>query len=98
MPADRQILHRVLAYSDHLPALSSCAKTCKELRTFIYDNPDSALWRDLFLNRYDEPKFAGALGEPREVDWKMEVQDRELVLRIFRDWDEEKYDQLVSLL
>ena len=50
------------------------------------------------MDRYDEPKFAGALGEPREVDWKMEVQDRELVLRIFRDWDEEKYDQLVSLL
>jgi hypothetical protein len=36
--------------------------------------------------------------EPREVDWKGEVQDRELVLRIFRDWDEGKYEHLVSRL
>jgi hypothetical protein len=34
--------------------------------------------------------------QTRPVEWKNEVQDRELVLRIFRDWDEDKYDQLVS--
>jgi len=79
-----------------LPALSNCAKTCKELRTFIYENPDRALWRDLFLDRFDEPRRAGSRVVPRDVDWKQEVQDRELILRIFRDWDETKYKDLVS--
>jgi hypothetical protein len=76
--------------------LANCAKTCKELRTFIYDNPDGALWRDLFLDRFDEPRRAGSRVAPRDVDWKQELQDRELVLRIFREWGESKHKDLVS--
>ena len=35
------------------------------------------------------------VGEGRKVDWKTEVQDREFTLRMFRDWSEEKYPDLV---
>lgn len=49
----------------------------------------------MFLYRFDDPRLSGAYVEPRGVEWKKEVQDRELVLRIFRDWDEDKYEHLV---
>jgi hypothetical protein len=60
-------------------------------------NPDQALWRDIHLQRYDDPRTAGAFVKPRDgFDWKRRVQDREFVGRVFREWTEERYDELVS--
>ncbi|ORY33049.1 hypothetical protein BCR39DRAFT_520922 [Naematelia encephala] len=140
-----EIIHRVLCDSgvDDLTALARAAKTCRELRSFIYDNPDQALWRDIHLQMFDDPKIAGAfpvsstpvgsgqkkirdgcgLGtvdgdgdgdgdgiwrdggndrhgggqgrfEKKEIDYKRQVQDREFVQRIFRDWPEERFEEL----
>lgn len=91
-----QIIHRVLAFSDEAASIAPAASSCKALRKFIYENPDQALWRDLFLSRYDHPLEAGAAVRPREVDWKSEVQDREFAMRVFREWTEDKYPLLVN--
>ncbi|ORX39215.1 hypothetical protein BD324DRAFT_641367 [Kockovaella imperatae] len=93
-----EILHRVLCTSgaDDPFAIAQAAKTCSQLRSFIYDNPDSALWRDIYLQRYDDPKRAGAFCSPRPPpNWRKQVQDRELVSRMLRTWDK---DDLVSHL
>lgn len=59
-------------------------------------NPDRALWRDIHLQKYDDPRSAGAFVEPREdLDWKKRVQDREFVARILRDWGPDRYEELV---
>jgi hypothetical protein len=60
-------------------------------------NPDQALWRDIHLQRYDDPRAAGAFVKPRDgFHWKRRVQDRQFVGRVFREWTEERYDELVS--
>ncbi|CAD6574942.1 MAG: hypothetical protein TREMPRED_001257 [Tremellales sp. Tagirdzhanova-0007] len=96
-----EILHRVLCNSgtEDLPAIARAAKTCRELRSFIYENPDQALWRDIHLRRFDDPRTAGAFVHPRaEFDWKKRVQDREFVARIFREWPEERFEELADHL
>lgn len=90
-----QIIHRVLAFSDNAACVAPAASSCKALRTFIYENPDQALWRDLFLSRFDHPLQAGSRIEPRDVDWKREMQDREFTLRVFREWTDDMYHKLV---
>ena len=60
-------------------------------------NPDQALWRDVHLDRYDDPRASDASKEV-EIDWKQRVQDREKVQAIFETWSEDRYDELVSHL
>ncbi|WVW79605.1 hypothetical protein I302_101574 [Kwoniella bestiolae CBS 10118] len=97
--APSEIIQKVLSASggDEVYAIAQAAKTCKELRSIIYDNPDQALWRQVHLQHYDDPRTAAAFPTSRassSVDWRQQVQDREFVARIFRDWDEDQYGQL----
>jgi hypothetical protein len=60
-------------------------------------NKDAALWRDVLLARYDDPRAAGAFPvERKEVAWSQRLQDRVFADRVFAHWDEEKGPDLVG--
>ncbi|KAK4685719.1 hypothetical protein P7C73_g4430, partial [Tremellales sp. Uapishka_1] len=89
-----QIIHKILLHSgsEHTSSVASAAQCCRELRAFIYENPDQALWRDLYLDKYDDPRCSGAYPVGRRaIEWKREIMDREAVLRMFREWGEDRY-------
>ncbi|WVQ92992.1 hypothetical protein IAU59_000055 [Kwoniella sp. CBS 9459] len=98
-----EIIQKVLANAggDDVPAIARAAKVCRELRSFIYENPDQALWRDIYLQIYDDPRISGTFSSRRttsEIDWRKRVQERELVGRMFREWDGDRYDEAASHL
>ncbi|WVR08856.1 hypothetical protein IAU60_005915 [Kwoniella sp. DSM 27419] len=91
-----EIIQKVLATSagEDPPVLAIAAQVCRELRSFIYDNPDQALWRDVHLQVYDDPRAAAAFPRSRkscEFDWQKRVRDREFVGRMLREWGEDRY-------
>ncbi|OCF40403.1 hypothetical protein I317_05770 [Kwoniella heveanensis CBS 569] len=62
-------------------------------------NPDQALWRDIHLQIYDDPRLSGTFPLPRdtsEIDWKRRVQDREMIGRMLLEWDEDRYDEAAT--
>lgn len=57
-------------------------------------NPDQALWRDIHLSLYDDPRASDS--EPAQIYWKQRVQDRDVVKGIFA-WEEDRYNELVRV-
>ncbi|OCF78871.1 hypothetical protein I204_00815 [Kwoniella mangroviensis CBS 8886] len=97
--APSEIIQKVLSTSggEEVHAIASAAKVCKELRSMIYENPDQALWRQVLVQHYDDPRTAAAFPVPRSsssINWKKNVQHRERVRRIFSDWAEDKLNQV----
>ncbi|WVF65320.1 hypothetical protein IAT40_000046 [Kwoniella sp. CBS 6097] len=97
-----EIIQKVLANSggEDVPAIARAAKVCRELRSFIYENPDQALWRDIHLQVYDDPRLSGTFlpRDTSEIDWKKRVQGREVVGRMFKEWEEDRYDEAATHL
>lgn len=92
--------------------LARAARTCKELGSLIYEvctsartanlplttqSTDTALWREIHLELYDDPRLSGTVSGGRDVVWKRSVQQREFVGRISREWSEERFGELVSV-
>jgi hypothetical protein len=64
-------------------ALRTLALTYKYSPTNA-QNPDSALWRNVLLQRYDDPRRAGGASfESKDVSWRERVQDRAFLERVF---------------
>jgi hypothetical protein len=95
--------------------LARAAKTCKELRAHIYgvslfnwvwalkltqQSSDTALWRDIYLDLYDDPRRSGSYtGGRLGVDWQNDVQQREYISRISKTWGDDDFEErLVSCL
>ncbi|WWC63785.1 uncharacterized protein I303_106390 [Kwoniella dejecticola CBS 10117] len=97
--APSEIIQKVLSASggDQVGNIAKAAKVCRELRSIIYGDTDQTLWRDVFLEHYDDPRLAGsspAGSSGIRIDWKKRVQDRELVGRVFSNDYEGSVDQL----
>ncbi|WRT69300.1 uncharacterized protein IL334_006284 [Kwoniella shivajii] len=93
-----EIIQKVLVTSggDDVSTIAIASQVCKELRSFIYENTDQALWRQIFLQHYDDPRSSGSFTEAKsstDIDWKKKVQDRESVGRMFKDWWDDKFDE-----
>ncbi|WVQ81288.1 hypothetical protein IAT38_003411 [Cryptococcus sp. DSM 104549] len=96
-----EIIQRILSAfdSEDIVSLARAAKTCRELRSYVYENPDQAIWRALHLQSWDDPRTAGAFPRPREndeVDWRKRVKDREFVSRILLEWDEDRLPEAIK--
>ncbi|WWC90979.1 uncharacterized protein L201_005918 [Kwoniella dendrophila CBS 6074] len=94
-----EIIQKILIVSggEDVQTIARAAKVCRELRSIIYENPDQALWRQIHLQHYDDPRLAGAFTKARslgEIDWKRRIQDREFVRRIFHEWSHNKVEQV----
>ncbi|ODN76879.1 hypothetical protein L202_05466 [Cryptococcus amylolentus CBS 6039] len=98
-----EIIDKVLtSFGDHDNiSLARFAMTCQELRAHIYLDPDQSLWRDIFLQNYDDPRKAAAPWEnahTEDIDWRQKVKDREFVFRVLDLWQEEKWDEAIRHL
>ncbi|KAL1407535.1 hypothetical protein Q8F55_006968 [Vanrija albida] len=97
-----ELLHRVLceAAAESTSALVAAALTCRALRAFVFENPDEALWRDVLLRRYDDPRRAGAYPRPRDkIDWKALVKERSFAERVLdRTEDVDELARVVNRL
>lgn len=64
--------------------------------TLMLQNPDTALWRDILITRYDDPREAAAYPFAREsIDWKTLVKERTFVERVMEKTED--IDELVRV-
>ncbi|KAK8844022.1 hypothetical protein IAR55_006815 [Kwoniella newhampshirensis] len=94
-----EIIQKVLVITggECLTALSRTARCCRDLRRYVYGNSDQALWRNIHCLVYDDPRLAGAFPTRRQtndIDWRTNIQNREFVGRMFREWDEERFPEV----
>ncbi|OWZ39488.1 hypothetical protein C356_04100 [Cryptococcus neoformans c45] len=86
-----ELIQRVLSTfgGRNVVCLANLAATCRKLRAYIYKCPDQAIWRDIYLEIYDDPRQASAFIKSRttaEIDWRKRLQDREFTIRVLREW------------
>ncbi|WVQ74444.1 hypothetical protein IAR50_004045 [Cryptococcus sp. DSM 104548] len=99
----KEIIDKVLtSFGDHdNVSLARIAMTCQEMRAHIYLNPDQYLWRDIFLQNYDDPRTAAAPWETahtEDIDWRQKVKDREFVFRVLDLWHEDQWDEAIKYI
>nr|XP_019010036.1 uncharacterized protein I206_05598 [Kwoniella pini CBS 10737]OCF48817.1 hypothetical protein I206_05598 [Kwoniella pini CBS 10737] len=87
--APSEIIQKVLSVSggDQVQTIAKVAKVCRELRSIIYGDNDQSLWRNIYLEHYDDPRLTGTYTSIKlssNIDWKKRVQDRELVGKLFQ--------------
>ncbi|WWD21323.1 hypothetical protein CI109_105807 [Kwoniella shandongensis] len=101
--APSEIIQRVLVLSGSqcITTVARMARSCRDLKQYVYGDSDQALWRDIHDMIYDNPRVAGTYPDQRktdEIDWRKKIQDREFVGRMFREWDEDKFPEVARHL
>ncbi|KAF9066053.1 hypothetical protein BDP27DRAFT_1424201 [Rhodocollybia butyracea] len=71
-----EIIQHILVFC--LPKdLAAFSKACRLTRELIYGSEDQHIWREIFLNLYDDPRKSLITGESSfSVNWKNELQRR----------------------
>ncbi|WVO22498.1 uncharacterized protein IAS62_003828 [Cryptococcus decagattii] len=92
-----ELIQRILSSfgGRNVVCLASLAATCHKLRAHIYKYPNQAIWRDIYLEIYDDPRKASAFIKSRttaEIDWRKRLQDREFIIRALGEWHVNRWD------
>jgi len=95
-----ELIEEILARCDPVD-VSRIAQTSTQMRAMIYFAEDSSLWRDLYLNQFDDPRCCighDGTPQPQPIDWKGDLQRIVRAQTVVQNWDILKPGELLSIL